>query len=59
MYENFKNMLFEREQKRWERMDYEYLREENKRVVNQEKNLVGRRNNPGYICFNLGWLLIP
>jgi hypothetical protein len=28
MYENYNNTLFEREQKKWERMDYEYLREE-------------------------------
>ena len=46
--ETLKNMLFERERKRWERMDYDYLKNENKIVINKEKNLVGRKNNPGY-----------
>ncbi len=47
MYENFKNSLFDREKNRWERMDYEYLKEEKKNMINREKNLVGRKNNPG------------
>jgi len=42
-----KNILFDRERKRWERMDYEYLKNENKIVTNKEKNMVGRKNNPG------------
>jgi len=50
-FENLKNILFERESKRWERMDYDYLKNENKVVVNKEKNLVGRKNNPG-MAFN-------
>ena len=51
MYQNKKNQLYERERKRWERMDYEYLKEENKIMMNKEKNLVGRKNNPG-MAFN-------
>ena len=47
MYQNKKNQLYERERKRWERMDYEYLKAENKVMMNKEKNLVGRKNNPG------------
>lgn len=47
MYENFKNNLFEREKKRWERMDYEYLKEENRIIINKEKNLVCNKNQPG------------
>jgi hypothetical protein len=50
-YENVKNILFDRERKRWERMDYEYLKGENKVVLNKEKNMVGRKNNPG-MAFN-------
>ncbi len=46
MYENFNNALFDREKKRWERMDYEYLKEEKKLQYNREKNLVGKKNNP-------------
>ncbi len=46
-YEVSKNILFDRERKRWERMDYEYLRNENKIVTNKERNMVGRKNNPG------------
>jgi len=48
-YEISKNILFERERKRWEKMDYDYLKNENKIVTNKEKNMVGRKNNPGYI----------
>jgi hypothetical protein len=47
MYENFKNSLFDREKNRWQRMDYEYLKEENKIILNKEKNLVGRKNQAG------------
>ena len=47
MYQNRKNQLYERERKRWEKMDYEYLRNENKIMMNKERNLVGRKNNPG------------
>jgi hypothetical protein len=32
-------------------MDYEYLKNENKIMMNKEKNLVGRKNNPG-MAFN-------
>jgi hypothetical protein len=46
-YESMKNLLFEREKKRWEKMDYEYIKNENKVIINKEKNLVGRKNNPG------------
>ena len=46
-YEVSKNILFERERKRWERMDFEYLKNENKIVSNKEKSIVGRKNNPG------------
>ncbi len=45
--ENMKNLLFERERKRWEKMDYDYVKSENKAILNKEKNLVGRKNNPG------------
>ena len=45
--ENFKNHLFEREKKRWEKMDYDYLRNENKIIINKEKNMVGRKNHAG------------
>ena len=51
MYQNKKNQLYERERKRWERMDYEYLKAENKVMMNKEKNLVGRKKNPG-MAFN-------
>jgi hypothetical protein len=47
MYVNFKNSLFDREKKRWDRMDYEYLKQENRIIFNREKNLVGRKNQPG------------
>ncbi len=47
-YENLKNILFDRERKRWEKMDYDYLRNENKVIMNKEKNIVGRKNNAGY-----------
>jgi hypothetical protein len=46
-YETAKNVLFERERKRWEKMDYDYLKNENKIVTNKERNIVGRKNNPG------------
>ncbi len=45
--ENMKNLLFERERKRWEKMDYDFVKNENKAIINKEKNLVGRKNNPG------------
>ena len=51
MYQNKKSQLYERERKRWERMDYEYLKAENKIMMNKERNLVGRKNNPG-MAFN-------
>ena len=51
MYQTKKNQLYERERKRWERMDYEYLKAENRIMMNKEKNLVGRKNNPG-MAFN-------
>ena len=51
MYQNRKNQIYERERKRWERMDYEYLKAENKIMMNKERNLVGRKNNPG-MAFN-------
>ncbi len=46
-YENFKNVLFERERKRWEQMDLDYARTENKMFINKEKILVGKKNHPG------------
>lgn len=46
-FESLKNILFERERKRWEKMDYEYIKNENKSIINKEKNMVGRKNNPG------------
>jgi hypothetical protein len=46
-YENLKNILFDRERKRWEKMDYEYLKNENKNIMNKERNVVGRKNNAG------------
>jgi hypothetical protein len=49
--ESFKNVLFDRERKRWERMDYEYMKDENKIVLNKEKHMIGRKNNPG-MAFN-------
>ena len=51
IYQNKKNILYERERKRWEKMDYEYLKAENKIMMNKERNLVGRKNNPG-MAFN-------
>ena len=50
-YLTLQNILFDRERKRWEKMDYDYLRNENKIMMNKEKNLVGRKNNPG-MAFN-------
>ena len=51
MYQAKKTQLYERERKRWEKMDYEYLKAENRIMMNKEKNLVGRKNNPG-MAFN-------
>ena len=51
IYQNKKSQLYERERKRWEKMDYEYLKAENKIMMNKERNLVGRKNNPG-MAFN-------
>ena len=50
-YKIRQNQTMERERRRWERIDYEYLRRENQNMVNKEKNLVGRKNNPG-MAFN-------
>ena len=50
-YKFLQNQLLEREKKRWERLDYEYLRKENQNMMNKERNLVGRKNNPG-MAFN-------
>jgi len=47
-YENYKNLLFERERRRWENMDLDYVKNENKICINKEKVLVGKKNNPGY-----------
>ena len=49
--EQLKMNLFEKEQKRWEKMDYEYIKELNKAMLNKEKNIVGKKNNPG-LAFN-------
>lgn len=45
--ELLRNALFEKEQRRWEKMDYEYMKELNKAMHNKEKNIVGKKNNPG------------
>ena len=50
-YKLKQNQLFERERKRWERLDYDYLKKENQSMMNKERNLVGRKNNPG-MAFN-------
>ena len=50
-YKFRQSQTMERERRRWERIDYEYLRKENQNMVNKEKNLVGRKNNPG-MAFN-------
>ena len=50
-YKIRQNEQMERERRRWERIDYEYLRKENQNMVNKERNLVGRKNNPG-MAFN-------
>ena len=50
-YQTLQNILFDRERKRWEKMDYDYLKNENKVMMNKEKILVGRKNNPG-MAFN-------
>ena len=50
-YKFRQNQLFERERKRWEKLDYEYLKKENQNMMNKERNLVGRKNNPG-MAFN-------
>jgi hypothetical protein len=47
MYENFKNSLFDRDKKRWDRMNNDYIKEEDKIKQNREHNLVGRKNQPG------------
>ena len=46
------NQFLAREKRRWERMDYEYLKQENIDMMNKEKNIVGRKNKPEY-AFNL------
>ena len=51
-FESLKNILFDRERKRWERMDFDYLKSENKIIINKEKNMVGRKNNPGLVFNN-------
>ena len=50
-YKFRQNQLIDRERKRWEKLDYEYLRKENQSMMNKERNLVGRKNNPG-MAFN-------
>ena len=50
-YKLKQNQLMERERKRWEKLDYEYLKKENQNMMNKERNLVGRKNNPG-MAFN-------
>ncbi len=45
--EQLRNIMFDKEQKRWEKMDFEYMRELNKAMLNKEKNIVGKKNNPG------------
>ena len=49
--ETIREIIFEKEQRRWERMDYEYMKELNKAMLNKEKNIVGKKNNPG-LAFN-------
>lgn len=49
--EQLRVILFDKEQRRWERMDYEYMKELNKATLNKEKNIVGKKNNPG-LAFN-------
>ena len=46
------NQFLAREKRRWERMDYEYLKQENIDMMNKEKNIVGRKVKPEY-AFNL------
>ena len=46
------NQFLAREKRRWERMDYEYLKQENIDMMNKEKNIVGRKVMPEY-AFNL------
>ena len=46
------NQFLAREKLRWERMDYEYLKQENIDMMNKEKNIVGRKNKPEY-AYNL------
>ena len=50
-YKFRQNNFLERERKRWERLDYDYLKTENRNMMNNERNLVGRKNNPG-MAFN-------
>jgi len=49
--EHLRNAIFEKEQRRWEKMDFEYMKELNKAMHNKEKNIVGKKNNPG-LAFN-------
>lgn len=50
-YQTLQSILFDRERKRWEKMDYDYLRNENRIMMNKERQLVGRKNHPG-MAFN-------
>jgi len=50
--ETLRQNLFDKEQRRWEKMDYDYVKELNKAILNKEKNIVGKKNNPG-LAFNL------
>ncbi len=45
--EQLRNNIFDIEQTRWEKMDYEYMKETNKVMQNKEKNILGKKNNPG------------
>lgn len=49
--EYIRSMMFEKEQNRWEKMEYEYMKEVNKAMLNKEKNILGKKNNPG-LAFN-------
>ena len=50
-YKFLQNHSFEKERKRWEKLDNKYLRKENQIKMNKERNLVGRKNNP-VMAFN-------
>ena len=50
-YKFLQNHLFEKERKRWEKLDNKYLRKKNQIMMNKERNLVGRKNNP-VMAFN-------